>query len=204
MSRFKPSVCYNLAIIGPGGVGKSAIVIQFIMRRFVVEYDPTIEDSYRTQREVDGITYHMDIFDTAGQEEFSALRHQYVKSGDGFMIVYSITDRDSFSQVEYFRQTVLESKGREDKPQLIPIMIIGNKCDLENRRAVEKREGIEIAKQMDCPFLETSASTTYNIENSFLTIIRHIRNIRRLYPESAECGSGKDFSKDTSKRCTIL
>jgi small GTP-binding protein len=84
---------YRIGVVGEGGVGKSALTMQFIQKFFLDEYDPTIEDSYRKQIQVDGEVCHLDILDTAGQEEYSCMRNQYMRGMDGFLIVYSITSR---------------------------------------------------------------------------------------------------------------
>ena len=75
-----------------GGVGKSALTIQLIQNHFVDEYDPTIEDSYRKQVVIDGETCLLDILDTAGQEEYSAMRDQYMRTGEGFLIVFAVNN----------------------------------------------------------------------------------------------------------------
>ena len=106
---------YKLVVVGGGGVGKSALTIQFIQSQFVDEYDPTIEDSYRKQCVIDGETALLDVLDTAGQEEYSAMREQYMRSGEGFLLVYSITSRSSFEEVQTFFQQILRVKGKGKK-----------------------------------------------------------------------------------------
>merc|ERR1712137_1019186 len=101
---------YRVVLVGEGGVGKSCLTIQFISERFVEEYDPTMEDSYRKQVTVDGEECLLDIFDTAGQEDFSAVRDQYMRTGDGFLCVYSIILEPSFSAVVGFYQHILRVK----------------------------------------------------------------------------------------------
>uniref|UniRef100_A0A673JWX4 GTPase HRas-like n=1 Tax=Sinocyclocheilus rhinocerous TaxID=307959 RepID=A0A673JWX4_9TELE len=87
---------YKLVVVGAGGVGKSALTIQLIQNHFVDEYDPTIEDSYRKQVVIDGETCLLDILDTAGQEEYSAMRDQYMRTGEGFLCVFAINNTKSF------------------------------------------------------------------------------------------------------------
>uniref|UniRef100_A0A4W5R7G1 RAS related 2 n=1 Tax=Hucho hucho TaxID=62062 RepID=A0A4W5R7G1_9TELE len=84
---------YRLVVVGGGGVGKSALTIQFIQSYFVTDYDPTIEDSYTKQCVIDERAARLDILDTAGQEEFGAMREQYMRTGEGFLLVFSVTDR---------------------------------------------------------------------------------------------------------------
>ena len=94
---------YKLVIVGGGGVGKSALTIQLIQNHFIDEYDPTIEDSYRKQVTIDNETCLLDILDTAGQEEYSAMRDQYMRTGQGFILTYAITSRQSFDEINVFR-----------------------------------------------------------------------------------------------------
>jgi len=107
---------YKLVVIGAGGVGKSALVIQFIQSHFIEEYDPTIEDSYRKQIVVDDTTCMLDILDTAGQDEYEAMRDNYIRSGQGFLIVYDITSRSSFEELSTFRDKILRVKDVESFP----------------------------------------------------------------------------------------
>ncbi|XP_059239071.1 ras-related protein R-Ras isoform X1 [Mustela nigripes] len=88
-----PSETHKLVVVGGGGVGKSALTIQFIQSYFVSDYDPTIEDSYTKICAVDGVPARLDILDTAGQEEFGAMREQYMRAGHGFLLVFAINDR---------------------------------------------------------------------------------------------------------------
>ncbi|XP_028841126.1 ras-related protein R-Ras isoform X2 [Denticeps clupeoides] len=83
---------YKLVVVGGGGVGKSALTIQFIQSYFVSDYDPTIEDSYTKICNVDGKETRLDILDTAGQEEFGAMREQYMRSGEGFLLVFALNN----------------------------------------------------------------------------------------------------------------
>nr|XP_042130592.1 ras-related protein R-Ras isoform X2 [Peromyscus maniculatus bairdii] len=94
-----PGETHKLVVVGGGGVGKSALTIQFIQSYFVSDYDPTIEDSYTKICTIDGVPARLDILDTAGQEEFGAMREQYMRAGNGFLLVFAINDRQSFNEV---------------------------------------------------------------------------------------------------------
>uniref|UniRef100_A0A2H6N306 Small monomeric GTPase n=1 Tax=Micrurus carvalhoi TaxID=3147026 RepID=A0A2H6N306_9SAUR len=100
---------YKLVVVGAGGVGKSALTIQLIQNHFVDEYDPTIEDSYRKQVVIDGETCLLDILDTAGQEEYSAMRDQYMRTGEGFLCVFAINNTKSFEDVHHYREWKMPS-----------------------------------------------------------------------------------------------
>uniref|UniRef100_A0A6B2LK98 Uncharacterized protein n=1 Tax=Arcella intermedia TaxID=1963864 RepID=A0A6B2LK98_9EUKA len=105
--------------------------------------------------------------DTAGQEEFSALRDQYMKNGEGFLLGYSVTSKVSFQDINNFYQQILRVKGTD----WFPAVLVGNKCDLEKSREVSKNEGIQWAKEKGIPFFETSAKTGLNVKQSLLTLI---------------------------------
>jgi GTPase KRas protein len=126
---------YKLVVVGGGGVGKSCLTIQLIQSHFVDEYDPTIEDSYRKQCVIDDEVALLDVLDTAGQEEYSAMREQYMRTGEGFLLVYSITSRQSFEEIMTFQQQILRVKDKD----YFPIIVVGNKCDLEKERAVSQQ-----------------------------------------------------------------
>lgn len=166
---------YKLVVVGGGGVGKSALTIQLIQSHFVDEYDPTIEDSYRKPCVVDDQSALLDVLDTAGQEEYSAMREQYMRTGEGFLLVYSIASRSSFEEIIAFHQQILRVKDRDQ----FPMVIIGNKCDLDRERQVSEEEGQAIARQFGCPFMEASAKHRINVEEGFYQLVREIREYNR-------------------------
>ncbi|RKP19638.1 GDP-mannose 4,6-dehydratase [Rozella allomycis CSF55] len=162
---------YKLVVVGGGGVGKSALTIKFIQGHFVDEYDPTIEDSYRKQCVIDEEVALLDVLDTAGQEEYSAMREQYMRSGEGFLCVYSITSRASFDEVTTFYKQILRVKDKD----YFPAIILGNKCDLEDERIVSTQEGQDLANTFGIKFMETSAKKQINVESAFFTLVKEIR-----------------------------
>uniref|UniRef100_A0A8C5JPU0 RAP1A protein n=1 Tax=Junco hyemalis TaxID=40217 RepID=A0A8C5JPU0_JUNHY len=105
---------YKLVVLGSGGVGKSALTVQFVQGIFVEKYDPTIEDSYRKQVEVDCQQCMLEILDTAGTEQFTAMRDLYMKNGQGFALVYSITAQSTFNDLQDLREQILRVKDTED------------------------------------------------------------------------------------------
>ncbi|KAJ8260419.1 hypothetical protein GJAV_G00181880 [Gymnothorax javanicus] len=155
---------YKLVVLGSGGVGKSALTVQFVQGIFVEKYDPTIEDSYRKQVEVDGQQSMLEILDTAGTEQFTAMRDLYMKNGQGFALVYSITAQSTFNDLQDLREQILRVKDTED----VPMILVGNKCDLEDERVVGKEQGQNLARQWNhCAFLESSAKSKINVLDIF-------------------------------------
>ena len=107
-------ICLIFSYISAGGVGKSALTIQLIQNHFVDEYDPTIEDSYRKQVVIDGETCLLDILDTAGQEEYSAMRDQYMRTGEGFLLVFAVNNAKSFEDISQYREQIKRVKDAEE------------------------------------------------------------------------------------------
>lgn len=166
---------YKLVVVGGGGVGKSALTIQFIQSHFVDEYDPTIEDSYRKQCIIDEEVALLDVLDTAGQEEYGAMREQYMRTGEGFLLVYSITSRSSFEEVSTFHQQILRVKDKD----YFPVVVVANKCDLEYERQVQPHEGRDLAKRFNAQCIETSAKQRVNVDEAFIAVVRAIRRFQK-------------------------
>lgn len=160
-------------MLGDGGVGKTALAVQYMLGCFVETYDPTIEDAYRKQALVDDRMCFIEVIDTAGQEEYATLRDQWVREGQGFVLVYSIASRSTFERLEVFRQSMIRVKG--ENPTYI---LVGNKADKTSEREVLREEGMQLARRLGCEFLETSARTAYNVERLFSTLIRTLRSNR--------------------------
>lgn len=148
------------------------------------EYDPTIEDSYRKHCIIDNEPALLDVLDTAGQEEYSAMREQYMRTGEGFLLVYSVTSRSSFEELATFYQQILRVKDSD----FVPVLLVGNKCDLEDERQVSYDEGLELSKQFNCPFLETSAKQKINVESSFYGLVRIIKQHSQVAERVAQNG----------------
>lgn len=165
---------WRVAVLGDGGVGKTALAVQFTLNCFVETYDPTIEDAYRKQMVVDNRMCFVEVIDTAGQEEYVALRDQWIREGQGFLLVYSIASRVTFERLEVFRQSILRVK----RPRPV-FILVGNKCDRSQDREVTREEGIEMARYFGCDFLETSAKTAVNVERLFASLVRKLRESRQ-------------------------
>lgn len=192
---------YKLVVVGGGGVGKSALTIQLVQSHFVDEYDPTIEDSYRRQVVIDNETCLLDILDTAGQEEYSAMRDSYMRAGEGFLVIYAVNSRSSFDEISSFREQITRVKDSDD----IPMIIIGNKIDLEDERQVSYGEGCDLSKSFSCPFIETSAKTRINVEEAFFNLVREIR-IKKFPKKIIETKTEKKWKNKVRliKSCEII
>merc|ERR1719462_243367 len=127
---------HKVIMVGSGGVGKSALTLQFMYDEFVEDYEPTKADSYRKKVVLDGEEVQIDILDTAGQEDYAAIRDNYFRSGEGFLCVFSITEDESFQATQEFREHIIRVKSDNN----IPFLLVGNKCDLEGNRKVSQEE----------------------------------------------------------------
>ncbi|GBB91070.1 hypothetical protein RclHR1_18190005 [Rhizophagus clarus] len=150
---------YKLVLLGADGVGKT--------------YDPTIEDSYRKQVVVDDQPCVLEVLPIKG--EYSTLRDQWIRDGEGFLLVYSISERSTFERIEHFRDQIARVKGTVDN---VPIILVGNKCDKVTEREVSREEGMNMARRFNCEFIESSVLMCVNVERAFYTVVRMIRTNR--------------------------
>ena len=161
-------------------MGKSALTIQLIHHQFEEQYDPTIEDSYRKQVVIDGLTGILDILDTSGQEEYTAMSDQHVRYGEGFLIVFAIDNMKSFEDVQIYVDRIWRIK--DDETFLM--ILVGNKIDLP-RRTVDQKLATQYAKSYTMPFIETSAKTRQGVEDAFYNLVREIikcKNVKITRP----------------------
>jgi len=184
----------SVSVLGTGGVGKSALTLRFVRDFFVQDWDPTIEDAYRKTVYVDGKSCALSILDTAGQEDFESLRHQWMMDKDGYVFVYSVNSRRSLEELESFFN--LHQHINNSNPN-VPIVLVANKKDLTDldpkKRQVSLKEGMEKARQFGAFHLETSAATGEHVNEVFETLIRTIR------------GRKKPTKKDRlGSKCAIL
>lgn len=150
----------------------------------------------------------LEVLDTAGQEEYTALRDQWIRDGEGFVLVYSITSRASFARIQKFFSQIRLVKESSNSgspsgasylgstvysappttPQPVPVMLVGNKCDKAVERAVSAQEGQALAKELGCEFVEASAKNCVNVEKAFYDVVRKLRQQRQQY----QGGKGHD------------
>eukprot|EP01135_Chromosphaera_perkinsii_P002072 Nk52_evm6s217 gene=Nk52_evmTU6s217 len=209
---------FKLVMLGDGGVGKSALTVQFVHNQFFAEYNPTVEDSYRKKMTLqDGkganLNVCLEIIDTAGQEEYKAMRDTYMKTGQGFLIIYSIESITSFNEVDQFRRHILRSHDL-DESGYFPIILVGNKCDLpQPMREVSTEQGKEKAKQWKCPFFETSAKKSLRVNDIFEQCTREVmKNVEQKggggggggAKKSSGGKGGGSSSGEKKKGCVIL
>ncbi|KAH9068243.1 small GTPase superfamily [Lactarius deliciosus] len=163
---------FNAVVLGAGGVGKSALTVRFMRGEFVENYDPTIQEEYRRSIEVDGELTWLEVLDTAGAEQFTALNELYITSGRGFVLVFSLTLEASLREVTSLRQQILRIKGESSG---IPMVLVGTKLDLTNEREVSSATLQDLATRWKIPVYETSAKRDWDVREAFEDLVRQMR-----------------------------
>jgi GTPase KRas protein len=138
---------------------------------------------------IDGQRCMLEVLDTAGQEEYTAMRDQFIRGGDGFVLVYSISSRSSFSRIQKFYHQVQRVKDAEEwRPsypgspvsaltplEQVPVILVGNNSDRVTEREVSTQEGHALARELGCEFIEASAKNCVNVEKAFYDVVRLLR-----------------------------
>eukprot|EP00914_Ancora_sagittata_P005781 GHVO01011700.1.p1 GENE.GHVO01011700.1~~GHVO01011700.1.p1 ORF type:complete len:209 (-),score=21.24 GHVO01011700.1:335-961(-) len=160
---------FKYIIIGDTGVGKSCLLLQFTDKRFRTDHDLTIGVEFGARLiTIENRPIKLHIWDTAGQESFRSITRSYYRGAAGALLVYDISRRDTFNHLARWLEEV-----RQNSHPNMTIILIGNKCDLE-RREVTTEEGERFARQHSLVFLETSAKTSKNVEEAFLSTAQSI------------------------------
>ena len=170
--------------LGNSAVGKTSFLMKYIDNSFTLTYTTTLGIDFK-QKKIklkDGRDVRLRIFDTAGQERFKAVSVSFIKKADGVILIYDISDIESFEAVENWIKSI-----REIGKEKLPIILVGNKCDLsDDKRKVSLKEGQDKASEFNIPFYETSCKEGINIKEVFEKLIDDIiekgsKNINREY-----------------------
>lgn len=147
---------------------------------------------------VDDISTALSILDTAGQEEYALLREQFMRTGDGFLCIFSITDADSLESIEAIHNQILRVKDKA----WFPCVLVGNKCDLEHDREVSTKDAMAVAERWNVPYIEASAKTRVNVEHCFHSSVRQVREVEALREKPAPSSEKSPRKKKVA--CSIL
>jgi GTPase KRas protein len=174
----------RLGIFGGGGVGKTALTLRLLRKKFVEEYIPTLADDFRHDLEVNGKKIHIEIIDTAGQDDFREMRSHFYSSVQGFLLVYSVAERGSLADVQDIYKDICTCLAKD----VIPVVLVGNKADLRDEDSLTLADGQAAAKKLGgCRLLETSARTGQNVEEAFKEGV-HV--VQRMVFRQHQSGSG--------------
>lgn len=162
----------KVAVLGAPAVGKSALTVRFLTKRYIGEYDHQSENRYKYEVLVDGEPILFEILDTCPKSEDDTPACESLQWADGFLLVYSITDRRSFNYVRRIKQQL---------PGDTPLALVGNKGDMVHLRQVSTEEGEILAKDYDCWFAElTAAEQVSQVAEAFHELCREVLNARRV------------------------
>ena len=167
----KESLKLKIVIIGDAGVGKTSMIQQFVNRKFDKRYEETIgvEFQVKTFKINDTIT-KIEIWDTAGSERFASITKNYYRGAQGVLIVYDVTNKSSFDKVESWYNEIKNCTNQDE----IAILLIGNKCDLDDLRTISNNMLVNLGKNLGIGVMETSAKEFVNINEAFYLLIKEI------------------------------
>jgi GTPase KRas protein len=183
------SIKLKIAVIGKSLVGKSAMTNVFVRKKFIEEYDTTIEDKYNVEKFILDKNCSLDILDTAGQDDYASLIDIWINSSEGFILVFSITDRESFDNVKLKYERIKINKGNDFK-----VILAGNKSDMKDNRVVSVEEAIELAISWGTDYVECSAKNLMNVEKAFIKVSEKL--LEKLFKT--------DFEKNNESKKTCF
>ena len=190
---------FKLLLIGDSGVGKSCLLLRFADDTYTESYISTIGVDFKIRTiELDGKTVKLQIWDTAGQERFRTITSSYYRGAHGIIIVYDVTDRQSFQNVEHWLKEIDKyATGNVNK------LLVGNKSDLQSKKVVTYDEAKEFADKHGIKFLETSAKNSHNVEQAFQTMAAEIKaRVKTAGPQGAAARPGQKIRPGQPMRTT--
>lgn len=201
---------FKLLLIGDSGVGKTCLLFRFSEDAFNSTFISTIGIDFKIRTiELEGKKIKLQIWDTAGQERFRTITTAYYRGAMGIMLVYDITNEKSFDNIRNWIRNIEEHASKD-----VEKMVLGNKCDMNDRRQVSKERGEQLAIEHGIKFMETSAKASVNVDDAFFTLARDIKakmDRKMDAPGQGSRPSGYQLTKKDSGgskksfwRCNIL
>ena len=166
----EPSMTFKILTIGESGVGKTCVLRRFVENKFLKNHLATIGIDFKTKTlNINNQEIKLKIWDTAGEERFRNITTQYYKGADGIVLVYDVTDEASYEKIRDWMDQILSNIQQDE----IGIVLMGNKCDMEERNVSEEM-GIKLAEELKISYFETSALTGQGIKEAFEKLTRDI------------------------------
>lgn len=161
----------TIVVLGRGTVGKTSLIYRYVNGKCPSEHDPTVEDTFSIHIETkDGGEKEFKVLDTAGEEDYQNMLDQWISSANGFLLLFAVNDSETFEALK----TKVSRIQKNDAGKL-PIIIVGNKCDLKDNRQVTPQQGEEYAKSIGAKYYETSALTDEN--GNVKVVFKEIANL---------------------------
>lgn len=166
---------FKIVILGDSGVGKTNIISRYAKNEFNIESKATIGVEFHSKLlELDGKIIKLQFWDTAGQERYRSITSAYYRGSNGILVVYDITDLNSFEHINNWIFEIYKNVGNN-----IPILLVGNKCDLEHKRVISNEKPLQIADKYNLLFTEMSAMANQNVEVGIIKLIQKIYDIHK-------------------------
>ena len=188
----------KILVLGAGAVGKTCLTLQYVRNEFFSGYTPTIEEVYEAPANVDGTQYILQILDTSGTDECGIIREQFYHQCDGYLLVYSVTDRFSLHEIKKIQNEI-----KRQVPRPIPFLVVGNKMDLSGERKIPSDEGETVASMLGGGYMETSAKFHINVDRAFHALVREIQ-LNKKEKKHKHSARSKKEKKEKKEKCTIL
>ena len=192
----------KILTVGESGVGKTCLLMRYTDNKFIKNHLTTIGIDYKAKSiNINNRQVRLKIWDTAGQERFRNITQQYYKNADGILLIYDVSDRNSYEKIRDWMKQIQASVSFES----IAIVLVGNKCDVESR-TVSKEEGSALAEEFGLKYFETSALMSTNVEETFNYLAMEIFRVKNI-SDVADVNTQnvnlkrKSESKDEKKCC---
>lgn len=199
MAKKTYDLLFKLLLIGDSGVGKTSILFRFSDDAFTPTFISTIGIDFKIKTiELRGKRIKLQIWDTAGQERFHTITTSYYRGAMGIMLVYDITNAKSFDNIQKWLRNI-DEHANED----VEKMIVGNKCDMEDRRIITKEKGEAIAREHGIRFMETSASSNINVERAFLELAKAILDNQTADQERQDSQDRVNIARSEHQKSTL-
>ena len=173
----------KITVLGKGVVGKSSLTYRFINYNTPQEHDPTIEDRYKSNIQINGKVYEVEILDTAGEDDYQNMMDMWISFGEGFLLVFAINNEESFQDIKDKYERVKKAKHNTK----VPILLVGNKQDLDKDRKVTNEAAINLAKEWGVEYIETSAITGFNCKEALEKIAQKIAELKSSANQDKKC-----------------
>ena len=190
----------QIIMVGESGVGKTSLIRRYTNNIFNTNHLETIGiEFFNKEERINDQIIQIKLWDTAGQEIFHSLTKNFYRKADGIIIVYDITNKESFDRIQDWVKSVYDNT---DTYKEIQMIIVGNKIDLEENREVSKEEGMKIGKYFEIDFFEASAKNAEGVRNFMIKIIEDILNNKVNNRNSINIKNYKNGDdEDNEKKC---
>jgi Ras-related protein Rab-8A len=170
----------KLLLIGDSGVGKSCLLLRFCEDQFTPSFITTIGIDFKIRTiDLDGKRVKLQVWDTAGQERFKTITTAYYRGAMGILLVYDVCDEKSFNNIRSWYSNV-----QQHASENVVLILVGNKSDMVDKRVISTEQGKALADELGIPFIESSAKTTDNVEETFFSLARRVKE--NVYSDTAD------------------